>query len=506
MRKLKSMTTIAKRGIAVIPAVALQALWIYIICSFFKRYAVPLELFLSLCSFFVVLYLNAKREEGAYKSMWLITILTLPILGIVLYLNFGDKRTGKPLRKALERAKLPAAGHDIAAQHAMQEHPRLAQTFSVIEKKTGFVPVCNTDARYYPLGDDMFPHMLEELKKAERFIFAEYFIIESGTMLDSMIDIMKQKAANGVDVRLMFDDVGSLATFSKREVRALRESGIKVTVFNPLIVLKGTLNYRDHRKMLIIDGKTAFSGGINLADEYINSYAKHGHWKDIGFQLTGTSVASYIHMFCEFWNAFSLDKVPKDIASAVPQIDTGKQDGVVLSYYDSPLYDSPISNNLYIDLLSQASDYIWFYTPYLMPGDALLDCMIKAAERGVDVRLILPGVPDKKIVYRMSHSYYRILLQSGVKIYEYTPGFLHAKACIVDDMVCAIGTVNLDYRSLFLHFENNSVFYHASILQSLKQDYLRTLDKCRSVALTDTHDGFFHLMLDGILRLFAPLC
>ena len=505
MRKLKSMTTIAKRFIAAVPAVALQALWMYILFVFFSRYAVQINLLLTLSSFVVVLYLNTKREEGAYKSMWLIAILTLPVLGIVLYLNFGNKRTGKPLRKALARAQLPAMPNDPAVWETVK-HPRLAQTFSIIQKKTGFSPVFNTGVQYYPLGDDMFPHMLEALEQAEHFIYAEYFIIESGEMLDKMVEIMKRKAANGVDVRLLFDDVGSIATFSKKEVRALREGGIKVTVFNPLIVLKGTLNYRDHRKMLIVDGKTAFSGGINLADEYINTYEKHGHWKDIGFQLTGAPVAGYIRMFCEFWNAFSPDKIPKDIASALPPLESDTKDGIVLSYYDSPLYDSPVSNNLYIDLLSQATDYVWFYTPYLMLGDALLDCMIKAAERGVDVRLILPGIPDKKLVYRLSHSYYRILLQAGVKISEYTPGFLHAKACIVDDTVCCIGTVNLDYRSLFLHFENNSIFYQSSVLHTLKHDYTDTLKKCRPVALSDTRGGFFRLILDGILRLFAPLC
>lgn len=259
--------------------------------------------------------------------------------------------------------------------------------------------------------------------------------------------------------------------------------------------------------MLVIDGRVAYSGGINLADEYINEYEKYGHWKDIGFRLTGQAVMNYVLMFEEFWCAFcdKNDELPERHELQPVQIPEQK-DGYVISYYDSPLRIDSISNDLYIDLLSQAVDYAWFYTPYLMLGDGLMEAFVRAAERGVDVRILMPGIPDKKIIFRMSHSYYQELLDAGVKIYEYQPGFVHAKACIFDDRICTVGTVNLDYRSLFLHFENNSLFYESQIIHEIKADYEATLEKCVQMQPYDIKKYAFRWFFDGLLRVFAPLC
>ena len=289
-----------------------------------------------------------------------------------------------------------------------------------------------------------------------------------------------------------------------KNVKVLKSKGIKCIAFNPLFFIRGALNNRDHRKILVIDGNVAFSGGINLADEYINKINKYGHWKDIGFKITGESVKSYNYMFIEFWNAISNDKILLNVIDDTKK--SQNEDGYILSYYDSPAYKEPISNNLYIDLLSQAVDYAWFYTPYLILGDFLKEAIIKAAERGVDVRIFVPGIPDKKIVYRLSKSYYYPLIKAGVKIYEYTPGFLHAKACLIDDKVGTIGTVNLDYRSLFLHFECNSVFYKSSVLKCLKNDFVETKRKCKEIKEENINKKFLHRTLDAILRIFAPLC
>lgn len=260
--------------------------------------------------------------------------------------------------------------------------------------------------------------------------------------------------------------------------------------------------------MLIIDDKVAFSGGVNLADEYINQVEKFGHWKDIGFRLTGPGVQSFTRMFTEFWSAFATEPIPSEClapASSLPEVST--RQGFVISYYDSPLRHQAVSNEVYIDLLSQAKQYAYFFTPYLMPGEALLNAFVRAAHRGVDVRIIMPGIPDKKLVFRMSHSFYPVLLEAGVKIYEYTPGFVHAKGCIIDDIAGTIGTVNLDYRSLFLHFENNSLFYDAPILHDIKADFLNTQTQCRKMRLGENVKmNFWHWLLDGILRIFAPLC
>ena len=255
---------------------------------------------------------------------------------------------------------------------------------------------------------------------------------------------------------------------------------------------------------MVIDGKIAYSGGINLADEYVNEKELYGKWKDIGFRISGEAVRSYEYMFAEFWNAFSNDKISiNDIDASVE--DKQKENGYILPYYDSPMNDEHISNELFAEILSLSTSYVWFYTPYLMLGDALFDAFIRAAKRGVDVRIIMPGIPDKKLVYRLSRSYYNDLLSAGVKIYEYTPGFVHAKAFIADDKIAGIGTVNLDYRSLFLNFECNSIFYAADIIKDIKKDYLNTQSESAEITMGDVKKGLIYNLINNFLRILAPL-
>lgn len=529
------MSRIVRRIFTVLPAVLLQAVWLYLLFRWLAPWSAVLNTVLSVLALFLVLYLIMKREESTYKILWLLVILPFPLPGALLYLLFGNKRTTGPLKKKLAKATpLPPDGTDPETVYGAleAENERLAQTFRWLERKTGFAPQENRGAVYYPLGDDMFPDMLAALKEAERFIFLEYFIIENGRMWDAMTEILAEKAASGVDVRVLYDDLGSISTYTKKDAEKLREKGIRCVAFNPLLFIRGTLNCRDHRKMLIVDGKVVFSGGINLADEYINGKVKHGHWKDIGFRMTGGAVSCYVRMFAQFWNAFEGEPIPEAFLVAAPAApaaiaDSGSRaadgqaavataaapaapaalgDGYVLSYYDSPLREDACSNELYVDLLSQAKQTAWFYTPYLMPGDALLAAFIRAAQRGVDVRIIMPGIPDKKLIFRMSRSFYPPLLEAGVRIFEYTPGFVHAKACLVDGAVGTVGTVNLDYRSLFLHFENNSLFYRASLLESLKADFLATQAQCAERTAENIGKGFGKWFLDGVLRIFAPLC
>ena len=505
------MNKVLRRIIALIPAILIQLLWLFVLLRWLSPYAAILNLLLSLFAVLYVLHIITNRNESTYKTLWLLVILGLPVFGTILYFCFGNKRTGRPLQKRLEsgQALLPAAEGTTPETMLKlgEQNPRLSQTFRYVEKKTGFPTHPCREVSYYPLGEKLLEQMLKDLETAERFIFAEYFIIENGVMWDSMVEIMARKAAQGVDVRVMYDDMGSISTYSAHNLKQLRDKGIKCVRFNPLVFIKGTLNYRDHRKMLIIDGRVAFSGGVNLADEYINAVEKFGHWKDIGFRLTGEPVHNYTRMFSEFWNAFSKDPLPAaelapPAASQAPQ----PFNGYVLSYYDSPLRPDAVSNDLYVELLSQATGYAWFYTPYLMLGDSLMDAFVRAAQRGVDVRIIMPGVPDKALVYRMSRSYYQPLLEAGVRIYEYAPGFVHAKGCVVDDKIGTIGTVNLDYRSLFLHFENNALFYQAPVLKDLKTDFISTQAQCRPRTLDNIGVSFRKWVIDGLLRMFAPLC
>ena len=502
------MSKMLRRVLTVIPAAAVQALWILLLVKWLSPYAAYITLALSVAAVLLVLFIIIKRDETAYKILWLLVILTVPVAGALLYLLFGNRRTARPLRKRLRRvqeagqpAPLPCGGTPFEGEKRME------QTVRWLEHKTAYPLMRAEDVRYYPLGDAMYPDMLTDLRAAKKTIYLEYFIIEPGEMWQSIVDILAQKVREGLDVRVMYDDLGSISTFNFSNALALEKLGIRCATFNPLLALKGTANYRDHRKMLIVDDAVAYSGGVNLADRYINREHPYGHWKDTGFRLTGAPVRSFTHMFLTFWNAFSLQKEePMPMPPAAAAAEPAAQDGWVLSYYDSPLNSEATSNRLYIDLLSQATDYAWFFTPYLMLGDDLLDAMLAAAQRGVDVRIIMPGIPDKKLIFRMSRSFYQVLLTGGVKIYEYTPGFVHAKSLVCDDRAATVGTVNLDYRSLFLHFENNSLFYRGSIVARVKEDFLATQSQCRAVEACDMKRYSRRWIIDGVLRIFAPLC
>ncbi len=504
------MGKIMRRVLIVVPAVALQVLWHVLLVKWLAPYAPLIVSLLSVAAVFMVLFIVIKRDESTYKLLWLLIILTMPLVGALLYLFFGNKRTAKPLKKRLQSVESSGDPHPLpVGETPFAGEKRMEQTIRWLERKTGY-PLCKArPVRYYPLGDDMFPDMLRDMKSAKRSIYIEYFIIEPGQMWDAMLAVLEDKLRQGVDVRVMYDDLGSISSFNFSNARELTQKGIPCVPFNPLLALKGTANYRDHRKMLIVDNEIAYSGGINLSDRYINLEHPYGHWKDTGFRLTGEGVHSFTHMFLTFWNAFALKK--GEAGTPMPALQDSAEapretDGYVLSYYDSPLEHDATSNQLFIDLLSQSTDYAWFFTPYLMLGDDLMAAMLTAARRGVDVRIIMPGIPDKKLIFRMSRSFYQVLLNGGVKIYEYTPGFVHAKSFVSDDKVATIGTVNLDYRSLFLHFENNSLFYRSGIVEKIKEDFLATQALCSEVQPYDKKRYSRRWAVDGLLRIFAPLC
>ncbi|WP_026660484.1 cardiolipin synthase [Butyrivibrio sp. AC2005] len=513
------MKKILGRIIIVLPVLAIQIGWLYLTLVQFNRITnghladIVNGIFTVLAVFFVV-RLIARRDESSYKLLWAIVIVAVPVLGAMLYFTLGNKTTGKKLRVRLnytasvlrklydgDNTEIPCYIKEIE-----KDDLRLGQTLSFVSQSTGFPLLKNDTSKYYPFGEDMFADMCKDLKDAKHFIFIEYFIIQSGKFWDTLTEILAERVQSGVDVRVMYDDLGSIATYSVRDISDLSRKGIKCIPFNPFFLIKSQLNNRDHRKIMVIDGEIAYSGGVNLADEYINEKQMFGRWKDIGFRVTGRAVASYTYMFAEFWDAFAMHKIPEETLKRVADMeDYDADNGYILPYYDSPMRDEHTSNILFTEILSTATEYVWFYTPYLMLGDALFDAFIRAARRGLDVRIIMPGIPDKKLVYRLSRSYYEDLLKAGVKIYEYTPGFVHAKAFISDDKIAGIGTVNLDYRSLFLHFECSSVFYKADIVDALKADYLSTLKECRERHLEDINRKFIHKIIDNFLRVVAPL-
>ena len=517
------MKKILGRVVIVLPAIALQLLWFVLVVGlldyFLQDHLRDIRaVVFTAAAYLLVLILVSKREESTYKMLWVMVIMGFPIFGSMMYLTLGNQRTGKKLKNGLRKAsqELFAAadfatdkGYEISVDDISgikEEDLRIGQTLERLSKDTNFPVLPNCTSKYYPFGEDMFKDMCKDLNEARKYVYIEYFIIQSGKFWDTLVDILALKAANGVDVRVMYDDLGSIGTYSKYDVKKLEEKGISCIAFNPFLFIKSQLNNRDHRKIMVIDGKVAYSGGVNIADEYINEKEVFGRWKDIGFRLTGPAVWSYTYMFAEFWNAFAKEKIPAEVLmSSSYEIPEDVTNGYILPFYDSPMRTTPASNTLFTEVLSIATDYVWFYTPYLMLGDALFDAFIRAAQRGIDVRIIMPGIPDKKLVYRLGRSYYEDLLKAGVKIYEYTPGFVHAKGFIMDDKLCGIGTVNLDYRSLFLHFECSSIFYKSDIIQEIKADYTNSLSECRERYADDIRRGFFHRLIDSILRLAAPL-
>ena len=364
----------------------------------------------------------------------------------------------------------------------------------------------NSTAKYYPCGEAMYPDLLADLEKAERFIFLEFFIVRTGKMWDGVEDILVRKAAQGVDVRLIYDDFGSLLGLPSDFVVKMERAHIRCIPFNPVMPLVSlVMNHRDHRKIVVVDGNTAYTGGINLADEYINEEERFGYWKDAALRTEGAAVWNFTVMFLDHWNAFRPSE--EDYTPFMPQAESlsAQSDGVIQPYGDSPLDEEALAETVYLNIINQAQRYVYIYTPYFAVGETMLEALKAAAKRGVDVRLVLPGIPDKKLVFRLTRSYYVPLLRAGVRIYEFTPGFLHAKCYVSDDRAAVVGSINMDYRSLFLHFECGALLLYNSQVIALRDDVLRTLPECREVQLADCRTSLAGTLLDSVLRLLSPL-
>jgi cardiolipin synthase len=363
---------------------------------------------------------------------------------------------------------------------------------------------------YYKAGEEMFPHMLEELKKAEKFILVEYFIIAGGKMWSEILQILIEKAMAGVQVRIIYDDFGCMMTLPPKYDRYLEtlHPNIKCMAFNNIIpVFSVRMNNRDHRKIMVVDGKVAFTGGINLADEYIAEKQRFGYWKDTGVKVTGNAVGSFTLMFFHIWNAFRKDEESLH-KYLLPLQDMPRENATsfrLQPYDDSPLDRISIGASVYMDIISRAKDYVYIFTPYLILDDAMRGALCQAAMRGVDVRIVTPGIPDKKTVFRLTRANYGILLKAGVRIYEYTPGFIHAKSMVCDDECAVVGTINLDYRSLYLHFENAVYFAGCDAVLDVKRDCEEVFAVSKERTKENLKSGIVGRMVDAVLRLFETL-
>lgn len=504
----KLLKKVFSRTVVTALLIVIQVAWLVALLLQLGNSLPAIQTALRILSLVAILFVIKSDMNPSYKIGWILLIAVLPILGGLMYVIFGNKRPTKNMREML-RAQLEKSAEYLGTQESItgELDGGAAGLFKYLEGSAGYPTAKNTTVRYYRVGEEMYADLLPELEKAEKFIFLEYFIIRPGEMWDGVLEILKRKAAAGVDVRIIYDDMGCIDILPANYNATLEGCGIRTMAFNRFVpAVSLVMNNRDHRKITVIDGKVGFTGGINISDEYINVKERFGHWKDTGLMLKGPGVFNLTLMFLEMWNAFNKDG--DGYAEFIPDSfeECGSaDDGYVLSFSDNPLDNESVGESVYTDMLYQAKNYIYITTPYLAIDSELQTALCMAAKRGVDVRMITPGIPDKKLVYRLTRSYYPTLLRAGVKIYEYTPGFIHAKSFVCDDKLCVVGTINMDYRSLYLHFECGTLMYNNPEIKQVKKDDLDTMEKCRKVELSDMKTNFLGELFDSFLRSVAPL-
>lgn len=520
--------------------ILLQFGWFVYLVYSAKRSSSAANMALEVIAVALALYIANKDMRTSYRMSWIFLVLFLPIFGIPAYFIFGRSGLTKKTRRKMEAVADKVVEYRVedykTIQALQQENFYAFQQSYYISARAGYPIYKEEDSNYYSCGEKLYPQLLADLESAKHFIFLEYFIIEQGKMFDPIVNILERKAKEGVEIRLIYDDVGCIQTLPPKFYQVLQAKGIRCAAFNPFRpVLSIIMNNRDHRKITVIDGKIAYTGGFNLADEYINEKEKFGYWKDAGIRLTGACVWNFTSMFLEIWDYIT--KTEDDYAfyrkASIPQLGeitrkhllaqkatdmpvaasysdavephvTGA--GFVQPYCDSPLDHEDVGENVYLNLIGHAKHYVYIFTPYLIIGSEMATALVNASKCGVDVRIVVPGIPDKKLVYLLTQANFANLIKGGVKIYKYAPGFIHSKCFVVDDVYAAVGTINLDYRSLYLHFECGTFMYRTKAVMQVKQDALATIDQSLLVTLSECQSKKLIVrMFMGALKLFAPL-
>lgn len=561
-KRTKWFRTLVRQRFFIILLLFLQFAFLIFFLVSQSRVSVIIKWLLHIISFLVALHIIAKRDKGAYKLTWVFTILVFPIFGGLLYLLFRYQTRSKKLRRQMYQianvtrsaALLPGDKNALATQkgqaeaadktepstassegsadspshrqaasvsplydvwqagdryeHALAGSPSHARQIEYLDKFAGFPVYENTRTRYLSPGEEIYKVLLQELEKAKAYIFLEFFIIEEGIMWNSILEILKRKAAQGVDVRILYDDIGCFLRLPKDYPKKLKSYGIRCLVFNKFKpLLTATQNCRDHRKIVAIDGKVAFTGGFNLADEYINAIHPFGHWKDAGVLLEGEAAWSMALIFLQMWmmNGNSEEDVTKYYPWKEVPCPVVKNDSWVQPYADAPYDSENVSEHVYLQIINTAKHYVYINTPYLVVDDSMLSALSLAAKSGVDVRIVTPFRWDKRLVHFTTRSYYRELIRAGVKIYEYSKGFIHSKTFVSDDTVATIGSANLDFRSLYLQFECGVWMYKTEAVTELRDDFLKTLEICHEVREEECRGNMVTRFFQDFLRLFAPL-
>lgn len=509
--KKKWFRILFRRRILISILIVLQILFLIYILNNSSKTSTIISWTLRAISFFVALSIISKREKGAFKLTWVFQILLFPVFGGLFYLLCNYQSSTKHFRKKVsqteEKAKklitLPGADLERAGVSIPQHLPQIRY----LQDFAGFPVYTDSKTKYLSPGEVKLKYLLQELEKAEKYIFLEYFIIQEGVMWNAVLKILKHKAAHGVVIRVMYDDLGCFFTLPKDYPNQLKQFGIECVVFNRFKPFLTTMqNNRDHRKIAVIDGKIAFTGGINLSDEYINVVEKYGHWKDAAVIVNGKAAWSLTLMFLQMWELCT--GTDEDFFVYYPYTDSSypiQSDGFVQPYADSPMDDDNVGEHVYLQIINNAKKYVYINTPYLIIDDSMVSALTLAAKSGIDVRIVTPHCWDKLLVHMTTRSYYRELISAGVKIYEYSKGFIHSKTFVSDDQTATVGTTNLDFRSLYLHFECGLWMYGSAAVMEVKDDFLNTLQNCQQITEEDCKVNLPMRLFQDILRVFAPL-
>ncbi len=458
--------------------------------------------------FGVAIAIINRKDNPDYKLPWLFFVMLIPIVGFMLYFMFYSRKLNKKQVKRMEQLTKQRINKDdtgLFAKIGSQDEIIVSQA-AILKKLSDSHVYANTDIRYYSLGEELFVAMVEDLKKAEKFIFMEYFIIEGGLFWNTILEILKEKAANGVEVRVVYDDIGCMMTLPGNYYKKLAKLGIKAVPFSRLRgQANNEFNNRSHRKITVIDGKVGYTGGVNIADEYINRVERFGHWKDVGLRLQGEAVNELTRLFLIDYG-LNAKKADDNFADYYGN-EVCKQDGYCIPFGDGPkpIYERQVAKTAIINMLNQAKRYVYITTPYLIIDSELIQTLENTAMRGVDVRIITPHIPDKKLVFLMTRSHYALLLEAGVNIYEYESGFVHAKTYLSDDETAIVGTINMDYRSLVHHFENGVWIYKHKVLGDIKKDILDTQVKSIQIGNGTLKQNLWQRFIRAMVKVFSPL-
>ena len=492
------------RMVITILLILLQVLVLAFVAWNLNEYVIYFHRAFYVISLFVLVYIINKKESPSYKLPWVFLIFIFPIIGVPLYLVYASEYINEDKYNKLNDEGILSKNDNLILDKIKEDDKIGHSQISYLVNKCFSKPYINTSVKYFPMGEDVYKSMLSDLENANKFIFIEYFIIEEGKMWNSILKVLKKKVKEGLDVRVMYDDIGCIKTLPNKYYKKLEKCGIKCTVFNEFKpVLSLGHNNRNHRKILSIDGNIAYTGGINLADEYINEIERFGVWKDTAVRLEGDAAEKLTSMFLSTWDYFS--KTSSDLNEYKCNVHN-KSDGVIIPFGDSPVDSELVGQSVYINMINLSTEYVYINTPYLIVSHELLEALRLAAKRGVDVRLTTPHIPDKWYVHLMTRSNYEYLTEAGVKIHEYEPGFIHAKSFVSDDKYAVIGTINLDYRSLVHHFECGVYIYNSSVIKDMKDDYVKTLKKCVIITKSELNNiPIYKKLFRNILEFFAPL-